>query len=159
MTMRLLSQCEPLNGCGKTYPSDLDKCPHCGTPEAFSITAPLDPRDWIYDVETFPNVFTAAFLHAATGLTQTFDIPDRRNDTDALILFMLGLGRSGARGVGFNNLGFDYPVMHYIVANPHSGVTGIYAKAMSLIKSHDDDKFGSMIWDDQQVFAQMGLYK
>lgn len=157
--MRLLSRCEPINGCGKTYPSDLEKCPHCGTPEAFSVAAPLDPRDWIYDIETFPSVFTAAFLHAATGLTQTFEISDRRNDTQPLIEFMLGLGRSGARGVGFNNLGFDYPVMHYIVANPHSGVAGIYAKAMSLIKSHDDDKFGTMIWDDQQVFAQMDLYK
>lgn len=157
--MRLLSRCEPINGCGKTYPSDLEKCPHCGTPEAFSVAAPLDPRDWIYDIETFPNVFTAAFLHASTGLTQTFEISDRCDDTQRMIEFMLGLGRSGARGVGFNNLGFDYPVMHYIVANPHSGVAGIYAKAMSLIKSHDDDKFGSMIWDDQQVFAQMDLYK
>jgi hypothetical protein len=157
--MRLLSRCEPINGCGKTYPADLDKCLHCGTPEAFSVAAPVDSRDWIFDIETFPNVFSAIFLHAATGLSQTFEISDRRDDTQPLIEFMLGLGRSGARGVGFNNLGFDYPVLHYIVANPHGGVGAIYAKAMSLIKSHDGDKFGMMIWDKDRVFEQLDLFK
>jgi len=155
--MRLLSRCEPINGCGKTYPADLDKCPHCGTPEAFSVAAPLNPRDWGWDEETYPNCYTCTFTHASTGLEVVFEISDRRNQAPELIEFALGLGRSGARGIGFNNLGFDYPILHWIIANPDCTVAGIYAKAMTLIKS--DDKFGSMVWADDRVFEQIDLFK
>ncbi|MGL5729173.1 MAG: hypothetical protein ACRCYD_15135, partial [Plesiomonas sp.] len=85
------------------------------------------------------------------------EISDRRNDWVAFSEFVHGLGRSGARGVGFNNLGFDYPVVHWIVHNIGCTVAGIYQHAMSIIKS--DDKFGSMIWDSDMIFPQIDLYK
>lgn len=152
-----LSQCDTVTGCGKTYPSDLSHCPHCGANQAFSSPAPLDPRDWIYDLETYPNTFTATWRHAATGLKVVHEISDRRNDWAQLVDFVHGLGRSGARGVGFNNLGFDYPVIHWIVGNVGCTVEGIYQHAMSIIRS--DNKFGSMIWDSDQIFPQIDLYK
>lgn len=152
-----LSQCDTVTGCGKTYPSDLSKCPNCGIDQAFSSPAPLDQRDWGWDLETYPNVFTATWVHAATGLTVVHEISDRRNDWTQLVEFVNGLGRSGARGVGFNNLAFDYPVLHWIVRNVGCTVAGIYQHAMSIIKS--DNKFGSMIWDSDMIFPQIDLYK
>ena len=152
-----LSQCDPMAGCGKTYPADLHNCPHCGADAAFSTPAPLDVRDWGYDIETYPNCFTACFTHAATGMTQMFEISDRRNDWTSMIDFMHSLGKSNARGVGFNNLGFDYPVMHWIAHNIGCDVKGIYDKAMSIIRGQD--KFGNVIWDDQQIFQQLDLFK
>lgn len=153
--MRFLSECEDMT-CGKTYPADLAKCPHCGADAAFSKPAPLDPRDWIYDIETYPNIFTALFIHAATGLEMMFEISDRRDDRQALVEFMLNLGHSGARGVGYNNQGFDYPVLHW-VANNYCNVTQIYDKSQSIIKS--DGKFGTVVWDNEQLFPQLDLYK
>jgi len=155
--MRFLSQCEPINGCGKTYPSDLPDCPHCGTSHAFSVAAPVDTRDWGYDEETYPNIFTATFIHIATGLELVFEISTRKNGIARMVEFIYGLGRGGARGVGFNNLGFDYPVLHWILANTWAGAADIYKHAMGIIKSQD--KFGSMIWDSEQVFAQLDLFK
>jgi len=155
--MRFLSQCDPINGCDRTYPSDLEDCPHCGTSHAFSIAAPLDVRDWGYDLETFPNCFTATFIHAATGMEQVFEISDRVQDNVRFIEFIYGLGRGGARGVGFNNNGFDYPVVHWILANPYCTAGDIYRYAMSIIKSQD--KFGTTIWDKDQIFAQLDLFK
>lgn len=150
--MHFLSQCDDMT-CQKTYPADLHNCPECGADSAFSHPAPLDPRDWVYDIETYPNIFTAFFIHAATGLEMLFEISDRRDDRQALVEFMMNLGQSGGRGVGYNNQGFDYPVLHYV---PQGG-TDIYNKAMSLIKS--DSKFGAIVWDKDQVFPQLDLFK
>lgn len=155
--MRFLSQCDPINGCGKTYPSDLEDCPHCGASHAFSIPADVDTRDWCYDLETYPNCFTATFIHIATGLELVFEISARKSDMTRLVEFLHGLGRGKARGVGFNNQGFDYPVLHWILANPWADHAAIYKYAMSIIKS--DSKFGTVIWDNEQVFQQLDLYK
>jgi len=152
-----LSQCDSLHGCGKTFPSDLGKCPHCGNPQEFSNPAPLDVRDWGYDIETYPNIITATWIHAETGLCIAHEISARRDDGAALIEFMHSLGRSGARGVGFNNLGFDYPVLHWIAMNPGATVAEIYAYAMKVIKS--ENKFEHIIYDRDQIFQQLDLYK
>lgn len=150
--MHFLSQCDDMT-CQKTYPADLHNCPHCGADSAFSHPAPLDPRDWVYDIETYPNIFTAFFIHAATGLEMLFEISDRRDDRQALVEFMMNLGRSGARGVGFNNLSFDYPVLHYVA----QGGTDIYSKAMSQIKPAG--QWPEIVWDRDQIFPQVDLYK
>jgi hypothetical protein len=158
-TMRFLSQCEPINGCGKTYPSDLSDCPHCGTSHAFSVPASVDIRDWGYDIETYPNCFTATFIHIATGLELVFEISTRKNDVVRFAEFVYGLGRGGARGVGFNNLGFDYPVIHWILANTWASCADIYQRAMTILKAKDAAKHALMIWDSEHVFEQLDLFK
>jgi rRNA maturation protein Nop10 len=149
----LLSQCDPIAGCGKTYPADLHNCTHCGADAAFSKPAPLNPRDWGYDIETYPNIFSAVFIHALTGLTKIFEISDRKNDWFELVEFMRQLGLSGGRGVGFNNIHFDYPILHHIALNPNCGVDSIYNKAMSTIKN------SQTIWGNEYIFSQLDLFK
>ena len=98
--MHYLSTC---SGCGKTYPADLESCPHCGN-WIDQQPAALDVRDWGYDIETYPNAFTATFIHAHTGTEIQFEISDRCNDYERLVKFLYGLKDTGARGVGFNVL-------------------------------------------------------
>lgn len=148
-----LSHC---NQCDKDFPADLPKCPKCGNWVDIS-PAPLDPRDWIFDIETYPNCFTATWIHAATGLTIVHEISDRRNDWSVCVEFMYNLGRSGARGVGFNNLYFDYPVLHWLTSNLGCDARAIYDKAMSIIKG--GDRWGSQVWDSDQIFPQLDLFK
>lgn len=154
--MHYLSKCEDAT-CGKTYPADLHNCPHCGADSAFSSIAPLDPRDWGWDIETYPNIFTASFIHAATGIELVFEISDRKNEQQQLIEFVFNLGRSKARGIGFNNLAFDYPVLHYVVNAPGCTLEQIYAKAQSQIKP--EGQWPEIIWDRDQIFEQIDLYK
>src|ERR1051325_5905733 len=151
-----LSKCEDMT-CLKTYPANLHKCPHCGADAAFSSPAPLDPRDWGYDIETYPNIFTACFIHAATGMELMYEISDRMNQQPQLIDFMFNLGRSKARGVGFNNLSFDYPVLHFVAHNPGCTLEQIYAKAQSQIKP--EGQWPEIIWDREQIFRPLDLYK
>lgn len=154
--MHYLSKCEDAT-CGKNYPADLHNCPHCGADSAFSSVAPLDPRDWGYDLETYKNIFTASFIHAATGMELVFEISDRKNEQPQLIEFVFNLGRSKARGIGFNNLAFDYPVLHYVVNTPGCTLEQIYAKAQSQIKP--EGQWPEIIWDRDQIFEQIDLYK
>ena len=154
--MHYLSKCEDVT-CGKTYPADLHNCPHCGADAAFSSIAPLDPRVWGYDEETYPNIFTACFIHAATGMEIVYEISDRKNEQQQLIEFVSGLGRSKAIGVGFNNLPFDYPVLHYVVNNPGCTLEQIYTKAQSQIKP--EGQWPEIVWDRDQIFQQLDLLK
>jgi len=70
----------------------------------------ITPLDWVYDLETYPNVFTASFKHPATGTRAKFVISEWHNDLRELIDFLYALKSTGGRLVGFNNVGFDYPV-------------------------------------------------
>lgn len=152
-----LSRCDEMSGCGTIYPADLDKCPECGADAAFSSPAPLDPKWWPFDIETYPNCFTASFTHAATGMEMVFEISDRVNQQQQLIDFMFNLGRSGAWGVGFNNMSFDYPVLHYIAHNPGCSVLDIYECSQRTIKASNGNRWSVMVWDNQQIFPQLDL--
>jgi len=155
--MIYLRKCDDLNGCGKTYPGDMSYCPSCGVGHEFSDAAPVNPRDYTYDIETYPNVFTCAVIHIATNTRWRFEISEFRNDVEDLVEFIMSLKACRARMVGYNNVGFDYPVLHFIVMNPHASPRAIYDKAMDIIKG--GDKFGHMIWDKDQLVEQLDLYK
>jgi hypothetical protein len=96
-------------------------------------------NDYIYDCETYPNVFTLAVEHAEAPLHWMFEISDIRNDSRQIIEFLQFLKETDSRMVGFNNLGFDYPVIHTLIRMGHSDANTLYQKAMAIINSQDDD--------------------
>lgn len=155
--MHFLSRCDELSGCGKTYPADLPICPHCGADAAFSKPEPVDVRDWGYDIESYPNIFTCTWIHAATGLEVVHEISEWQNDREAMVTFTYGLRQAKARGIGFNNVGFDYPVLHWIAQNQTCDANAIYDYMSGIIRR--DDKFGAVVWDNDRIFEQIDLYK
>lgn len=158
--MSYLSLCPThSDGCGKTFPSDLRDCPHCGLQEAFTEAAVVDGRLYGYDLETYPNIFTARFIHIATGQQWKFEISTRVNQYDEFVKFIYALRECGARGVGYNNLGFDYPVIHWIVSNPGCTVEEIYNHAMRVIQTSFTNPFAFTVWDRDQLFQQIDLFK
>lgn len=122
----------------------------------------LTPGDIGYDIETYPNYFSCGFKHVVTGQRWHFEIGFRRSDLYMFCLFMRIANRLGCRFVGFNNLGFDYPVIHTIYQNEGASlsVADIYYKAMSIIKSeHPNARFANMVWESDWVVEQVDLYK
>jgi hypothetical protein len=121
-----------------------------------------NPRDFPYDIETYPNAFTFAAKHALTGERYMFEHSYRKKEIPLLIEFVLSLQKSKARMVGFNNIYFDYPVIHYIletyfycgeILSPYA----IYEKANSII--HSEDRFGHIVWDNNRYVEQIDLFK
>lgn len=116
------------------------------------------PGDIIYDIETYPNVFTFRCVHDETDQRWNFEISFRRNDTWMLCKFIERCRDLDCRWVGFNNIGFDYPVVHFIY-NYQIGITviDIYNKAMEIIRS--PNKFAHIIWDSDHLVKQVDLFK
>lgn len=146
-----------LCSCAKTYPGNMDNCPHCGEPEWASSVAPINLRDYAYDIETYPNAFTVRFIHIATDTRWKFEISNRVNDLPQLSQFVTQLQACDARGVGYNNVGFDYPVLHRIILNQLDDPRVIYDLAMKLIKGSKDEKFALQVWDCDRLFEQLDL--
>lgn len=122
----------------------------------------ITPGRIVYDIETYPNVFTFRSRHVATGERFNFEISFRRNDLHEFCRFIDACrNEPQCQWVGFNNFGFDYPVVHFIYMNEftHGGVTvgAIYDKAMSIIQGFD--RFAHVIWDRDQLVPQVDLFK
>lgn len=98
----------------------------------------MSKKIYIYDLETLKNVFTATFISKDSDETKQFVIWKDRNEIKELVSFVNSLDGM----VGFNNIGFDYPVIHYILSNKNKlySYTGdkiaklIYKEAQRLIK-------------------------
>ena len=119
--------------------------------------------NYVYDIETYPNVFTFSCECIETGDRWYYEISIRRNDLGQFIQFLLALRDSGASMIGFNNIHFDYPVIHHILqcAPAWMNLTAdaingfIYQKAQSIINSQD--RYGHIIW--QPIIKQIDLFK
>lgn len=107
----------------------------------------VPPQDVAFDIECYPNVFTAYFIHVASGREWCYEISDRRNMSSELHEFLRMCQAEGCRLVGFNNVGYDYPVLHNFLdvfaaqgtVMPHQ----LYSISNSFITS--DAKFGNAI--------------
>ena len=113
-------------------------------------------KNWIYDIETYPNIFTFAVSDEDENIS-VFEISDRKREANELRRFLGKIYSSKGRMIGFNNLGFDYPVIHYFLNNKGLQARDLYNKAMEIINSQD--KFEHIIWDRDIMIPQLDLYK
>lgn len=147
--------------CNQVYLASLDHCPNCGASEAFSKKRLGSWLDYVYDVETYPNAFTCTTIHALTGQIYRHEITSRKNDLKAFVEFLLWLRDNKCRMVGFNNLYFDYNILHFIIENAqyNIGAEQIYDMAQHLINATHDEAFKLMKWPDNRYIEQIDLYK
>jgi hypothetical protein len=114
----------------------------------------------VFDIETYPNVFTLAVEHAEAPMCWLFEISDLRNDSREIVEFLQFLKDTNARLVGFNNLGFDYPVLHTLIRMGKSDANTLYQKAMAIINSQDeDDRWMHQVNPADRFVTQIDLFK
>jgi len=117
-------------------------------------------NDYVFDIETYPNVFTLAVEHAEAPLCWMFEISDLRNDSREIIEFLQHLKDTNSRLVGFNNLGFDYPVIHTLIRMGKSDARTLYDKAMAIIHSQDDEsRWMHNVNPSDRFIEQIDLFK
>jgi hypothetical protein len=77
-------------------------------------------RYLIYDLESFYNF--SLFVGKFTDSPQhyVYEISDRIDQKDELLNFLNYLQHTQTYMVGYNSLGFDYPITHDLINNPHT---------------------------------------
>ena len=111
----------------------------------------------VYDIETFPNAFTLHMEMLNSDVSATWEISHFRDQRAELMAWFNWMAQTQTVMIGFNNINFDYPVIHQLFCDPHSTVETLYAKAMSIIQSND--RFGHIIWPDRRFAPQIDLFK
>lgn len=124
--------------------------------------------DWVYDIETFKTVFTYCAVTADKKKGVVCEISERKNELMKLIKHLRSLKNANARMVGFNNLSFDYPVVHWIIDNykpwDAEGYSGklisslIYDKAQKTIEASNVNKFATRVRHKDVLIPQVDLY-
>lgn len=75
---------------------------------------------YIYDIETYPNCFSLCGKFKNSDEFQVFELSDRKNEMNELWAFLGYLKNTSTEMVGYNNLNFDYPIIHDFMINPHT---------------------------------------
>lgn len=106
---------------------------------------------WIYDLETYKYMFLATFYNVDTHEWYEFEISARINQTDELREFL-----KSVMLIGFNNINFDYPVLHHTILSNNDRWTSeqIYVESTKIIKA----KYSS-VWDNKIKVPQLDLFK
>lgn len=124
--------------------------------------------DWIYDEETYPNFFSLSIIRAKDDFMRQFEISTRKNDFEGLIKCLDYIRDNEHRMVGFNNLGFDYPILHeiyesYLKAKRKKQAFSITAEEIYELAQKQIDsfkgEFGHTIKPQDVILKQVDLYK
>lgn len=111
----------------------------------------------VYDVESFPNVFTLTAEALYSDQRFVWEISQYRDDRRELIEWFNYLNAFQIPMIGFFSENYDYPMIHFIYTNPSCTVEQIYAKSQSIISSVD--RFGHIIWARDRFAPQIDLAK
>ena len=126
----------------------------------------MDRRIETFDIENAHSCFTYTGYNIDTKQVSQFVIHSSRNDIVAMVNHI----RSLKGMVGFNNLMFDYPIIHFIIKNMddwfYDGLSNeeminlIYNKTQEIINSQNtDNRYGFMIKSRDVFVSQMDLFK
>jgi hypothetical protein len=126
--------------------------------------------DWIYDLESYPNCFSMCIVHSSGKSMRVFEISDRKNDIEGIAKCLRYMIQNKCRMVGFNNLSYDYTLIHEIINSlkeakkagkaPTITAQKLYKLTTQIITKmqNSDDKWYGVRESDHFV-QQVDLYK
>jgi hypothetical protein len=113
---------------------------------------------YTWDLETFPNCFLFGGRFRGATEFQVFEISDRVNQRTELLSWLSYLQNRGSHLVGYNNIGFDYPIIHELLNNPYTfDATKAHELGTSIIMA---DSYGATnIRYQDRIIPQIDLSK
>lgn len=126
-------------------------------------------EDFIYDLESYPNVWTMTVIHASGKWLKTYEISDRKNDVEGIASCLRYLIKNNCRMVGFNNNQFDYEHIHTIIeilrkskkenSSPEITAYQLYRMTEKIISQMKDDGKNYGMRESDHYIKQVDLFK
>lgn len=114
----------------------------------------------VYDCETLKNFFSLAVIDVNTLVGYVFEISSRKDNSEEMFSYLDQLEKLKYKMVGFNNLGFDYPIIHFIYKHKNRLTPlKISNEAQNIINSLKENRFGKTIQVRFHRVYQIDLYK
>lgn len=111
-----------------------------------------ETKDYVYDIEFYQNFFCVNFKSFPDGEEKiTFEISERKDERKQLLEF---LKTEGLRLIGFNNVGYDYPVLHMLIESPEISLMIWWKKVQREVFNQRNT-----IWESQRHVFQIDLFK
>lgn len=115
---------------------------------------------YIWDLETFPNIFLFAGKFRGHSEVQQFEISDRIDQKNELLNWLSYLRNDQVEMVGYNNLGFDYPIIHELLTNPYVFTyQKAYQVAQQIITSSTRGFSVNHVRHSDRLIPQIDIYK
>lgn len=108
--------------------------------------------DYVFDIEFYQNFFCVNFMSFPDGEKITFEISKRKDQRHELLEF---LKQDGLRLIGYNNVGYDYPVLHMLIESPEISLMVWWKKVQRDIFNERK----GIVWDSQRHVFQIDLFK
>ena len=112
-----------------------------------------------WDIETYVNCFTLSAEDCDSPIKWAFEISPWKDDSRAIVEWVQWLIGHNAQMVGFNNVGFDYPVLHTLLQMGKATPQVLYDKAMSIIHAQDSNRFASIVYPSDRYIEQIDLFR
>jgi len=119
---------------------------------------------WVYDIETLASAWTYSAINVDTEEIVQYVL---HKDKDERIELYEHLIKCKGQ-IGFNNLNFDYPIIHYFIKESYSKnhniqnlISDLYQKAQQIISSQDKTGFFDTVAIKQKdvLIPQLDLFK
>ena len=125
------------------------------------MTAPITlDHAQVYDNECGPNYFTVTSMSLHVDDCNVWEISDYRDDREYLLQWLIWCQQNNVPMIGFNNEGYDYPLLHMFMLNPHVTNAELYAKSRAILDSgYGDDRWAHHVWPRDRFAPQIDLYK
>ena len=111
---------------------------------------------WIYDIEIYPNLFLLVAKNVFNGTIRKFQVSQYQDDRQ---LLQEWLSIEVTEMVGFNNLFYDYPVLHNAVTKLWSEKGSVFCNQCYKFSKELIGGKRSYIKDDEYYFKQIDLFK
>lgn len=116
--------------------------------------------DFVYDIETYINMFSCGIVHVSTGTRWIYEVSDRRDQSEVFCNDIRWVGTTGRRMIGFNNEGFDWYIVQNLLQIGRFTARDAYDLAQRIIDSQNNgNRFGMTIWPNERTVPQIDLFK
>lgn len=109
---------------------------------------------YIYDIEAYKYLFCIVFYDIKNNEHFIFEISNRKNQLKELISFCSNIINNNGSLIGFNNLNYDYPILHKILLNELPTCLNIYEYSNHIINSDYTE-----LPVNQLLIPQLDLYR